>query len=45
MMTCPPTWPTLYYKDNYPALQRVKARWGPAQRLQPHAVHRPRHLG
>jgi hypothetical protein len=25
----PATWPTLYYKDNYPALQRVKARWDP----------------
>ncbi|HEY9242576.1 MAG TPA: FAD-binding oxidoreductase [Streptosporangiaceae bacterium] len=25
----PSTWPTLYYKDNYPALQAVKARWDP----------------
>jgi hypothetical protein len=24
-----PTWPALYYKDNYPALQAVKARWDP----------------
>lgn len=23
-------WPTLYYKDNYPALQRIKARWDPS---------------
>ncbi|GAA1074329.1 FAD-binding oxidoreductase [Nocardiopsis metallicus] len=22
-------WPTLYYKDNYPALRRVKAAWDP----------------
>jgi FAD/FMN-containing dehydrogenase len=22
-------WHTLYYKDNYPRLQRIKARWGP----------------
>jgi FAD/FMN-containing dehydrogenase len=25
----PGTWPSLYYKDNYPALQSVKARWDP----------------
>jgi hypothetical protein len=25
----PSSWPTLYYKDGYPALQRVKARWDP----------------
>jgi FAD/FMN-containing dehydrogenase len=25
----PPSWPTLYYKDSYPALQAVKARWDP----------------
>ncbi len=25
----PSSWPTLYYKDNYPALQAVKARWDP----------------
>jgi FAD/FMN-containing dehydrogenase len=25
----PATWPTLYYKDGYPALQAVKARWDP----------------
>jgi hypothetical protein len=25
----PASWPTLYYKANYPALQRVKARWDP----------------
>jgi FAD/FMN-containing dehydrogenase len=25
----PASWPTLYYKDSYPALQRVKARWDP----------------
>ena len=24
-----PDWPTLYYKGNYSALQRVKARWDP----------------
>jgi hypothetical protein len=24
-----PSWPTLYYKDGYPALQAVKARWDP----------------
>jgi len=24
-----PDWQWLYYKDNYPALQRVKARWDP----------------
>jgi hypothetical protein len=22
-------WPTLYYKENYPRLQRIKARWDP----------------
>jgi aclacinomycin oxidase len=22
-------WPTLYYQQNYPALQQVKARWDP----------------
>jgi aclacinomycin oxidase len=22
-------WSTLYYKDNYPRLQRIKARWDP----------------
>jgi aclacinomycin oxidase len=22
-------WHTLYYKDNYPRLQRIKARWDP----------------
>jgi FAD/FMN-containing dehydrogenase len=25
----PGTWPSLYYKGNYPALQAVKARWDP----------------
>ncbi len=25
----PATWPALYYKDGYPALQAVKARWDP----------------
>jgi hypothetical protein len=25
----PASWPTLYYKDRYPALQAVKARWDP----------------
>jgi FAD binding domain/Berberine and berberine like len=25
----PSSWPTLYYKSSYPALQRVKARWDP----------------
>jgi FAD/FMN-containing dehydrogenase len=25
----PPSWPTLYYKASYPALQAVKARWDP----------------
>jgi hypothetical protein len=25
----PSSWPTLYYKDAYPALQAVKARWDP----------------
>jgi FAD/FMN-containing dehydrogenase len=25
----PASWPTLYYKDGYPALQAVKARWDP----------------
>ncbi|MDQ2874104.1 MAG: FAD-binding oxidoreductase [Actinomycetota bacterium] len=25
----PPSWPTLYYKSGYPALQAVKARWDP----------------
>jgi hypothetical protein len=25
----PASWPTLYYKDSYPALQAVKARWDP----------------
>jgi hypothetical protein len=25
----PATWPTLYYKDGYPALQAVKAEWDP----------------
>ena len=24
------SWQTLYYKDNYPRLQQVKARWTPA---------------
>ena len=28
-MHLPPSWPTLYYKDNYPALQAVKAQWDP----------------
>jgi len=22
-------WPTLYYKENYPRLQQIKARWDP----------------
>jgi FAD/FMN-containing dehydrogenase len=22
-------WPTLYYGDNYPRLQRIKAKWDP----------------
>ncbi len=25
----PASWPTLYYKANYPALQEVKAQWDP----------------
>ena len=25
----PPSWPALYYKAGYPALQAVKARWDP----------------
>jgi berberine-like enzyme len=25
----PGSWPSLYYKDNYPALQAVKAQWDP----------------
>jgi hypothetical protein len=25
----PATWPTLYYKSSYPALQVVKAQWDP----------------
>ncbi len=25
----PATWPALYYKDGYPALQAVKAQWDP----------------
>jgi hypothetical protein len=25
----PPSWPALYYKQGYPALQAVKARWDP----------------
>jgi hypothetical protein len=25
----PASWPTLYYKDSYPALQAVKVRWDP----------------
>ncbi len=40
----PPSWPALYYKAGYPALQAVKARWDPrnvfhhAQSITP-AVH------
>lgn len=29
-------WHTLYYKDNYPRLQQVKAPLGPTQRVPPH---------
>jgi len=25
----PSSWPALYYKADYPELQRVKARWDP----------------
>jgi hypothetical protein len=41
----PASWPALYYKDGYPALQAVKARWDPrnvfnhAQSVVP-ATHR-----
>ena len=31
-------WEYLYYKDAYPRLQSVKARWDPAERLQPRPV-------
>jgi hypothetical protein len=41
----PSSWPTLYYKAGYPALQAVKARWDPhnafnhAQSITPAAGH------
>jgi hypothetical protein len=37
----PASWPVLYYKDGYPALQAVKARWGSARRVQPRPVDHP----